>query len=87
MAVHGALIASASNSSQASGYLASVRSVMLHVTRLDDIDTDLIASADRVTGDNRSVLYEFSVFAAERVLLSGRATVVFDIASGRPIDL
>jgi predicted hotdog family 3-hydroxylacyl-ACP dehydratase len=60
---------------------------MLHVTRLDDIDTDLIASADRVTGDNRSVLYEFSVFAAERVLLSGRATVVFDIASGRPIDL
>ena len=40
--------------------------------------SDLIASAERVTGDGRSVLYQFSVWSAERLLLKGRATVVID---------
>jgi predicted hotdog family 3-hydroxylacyl-ACP dehydratase len=82
MAVHGALIASRLTSSTKSksfaGYLASVRNVSLYANRLDDIDTDLIATAELVNGDARSVLYDFFVTANERVLLSGRAIIVFN---------
>ncbi len=64
------------------GYLASVRNVALHVSRLDDLEEQLIAAAERITGDGRTVLYEFSVSSAGRVLLSGRASIVFDAAFG-----
>jgi predicted hotdog family 3-hydroxylacyl-ACP dehydratase len=59
------------------GYLASVRNVLLTIERLDDLEDDLIATAERVTGDDRTVLYEFEVVAGTRVLLSGRAGIVF----------
>ena len=96
MAVHGALIAaSAPLASTVSshlrgsigatvGYLASVRNVALHVSRLDELEDDLIAAAERVTGDGRTVLYEFSVSSAGRLLLSGRASIVVDAAFGAP---
>ena len=84
MAVHGALIASRITTSPkntaVAGYLASVRNVVLHVSRLDDVEADLVATAELVTGDQRTVLYDFSVSAGERVLLAGRATIVFDAA-------
>jgi predicted hotdog family 3-hydroxylacyl-ACP dehydratase len=63
------------------GYLASVRNVVLYVARLDDLESDLIASAQRITGDDRTVLYEFSVWGA-MPLLSGRASIVFEPAAG-----
>ena len=94
MAVHGALVgASAPLASAMSvhvresvgaavGYLASVRSVTLHVERLDDLESDLIASAARLAGDARTVLYEFCVTSAQRPLLEGRASIVIDPAFG-----
>jgi predicted hotdog family 3-hydroxylacyl-ACP dehydratase len=94
MAVHGALVAASaplaatvSTSVRTSigasvGYLASVRNVALYVTRLDDLEADLIAAAQRITGDERTVLYEFSVWDAVQPLLSGRASIVFDAAFG-----
>lgn len=85
MAVHGALIASrltaAANqipAASVAGYLASVRNVSLFASRLDDIETSLIATAELVNGDDRTVLYDFSVSGDERVLLAGRATIVFN---------
>jgi hypothetical protein len=63
------------------GYLASVRNVALYVARLDDLDADLIAAAQRITGDGRTVLYEFSVWGAGP-LLSGRASIVFEAVPG-----
>jgi predicted hotdog family 3-hydroxylacyl-ACP dehydratase len=84
MAVHGALIASRITTSPKStavgGYLASVRSVTLFANRLDDVEGDLVATAELVTGDDRTVLYDFSVSGGGRVLLAGRATIVFDAA-------
>jgi predicted hotdog family 3-hydroxylacyl-ACP dehydratase len=84
MAVHGALIASRIRTSQktagVAGYLASVRNVVLYVDRLDDVEGDLMATAELVTGDERTVLYDFSVSGGERVLLAGRATIVFNAA-------
>jgi predicted hotdog family 3-hydroxylacyl-ACP dehydratase len=84
MAVHGALIASRITSSTQSatvaGFLASVRNVTLYANRLDDIEGDLVATAELVTGDEHTVLYDFTVSAGERTLLAGRATIVFNAA-------
>jgi len=97
MAVHGALVgASAPLAStmarnvrrsidrSAVGYLASVRNVTLHVTRLDDLEGDLVACAERVTGDARTVLYEFALWNGTRPLLRGRASIVIDAARAVP---
>jgi predicted hotdog family 3-hydroxylacyl-ACP dehydratase len=84
MAVHGALIASriisSTQSATVAGYLASVRNVALYADRLDDIEEDLVATAELVTGDEHTVLYDFTVSTGERVLLAGRATIVFNAA-------
>jgi predicted hotdog family 3-hydroxylacyl-ACP dehydratase len=77
MAAHGALLAAADSAPRA-GYLASVRGVDLHVARLDDIAADLDIEAERLSGDDNVILYGFRVSAAERLLLSGRATVMLD---------
>ncbi|HEY2808194.1 MAG TPA: hypothetical protein VGI91_05335 [Steroidobacteraceae bacterium] len=94
MAVHGALVgASAPLASAMSyevresvgaavGYLASVRSVTLHVERLDDLADDLIACATRLAGNARTVLYEFRVTSAELAVLEGRASIVIDPSFG-----
>ena len=79
MAAHGGLLAAADTPPR-TGYLASVRAVELHVARLDDIAAGLNVAAERLSGDDNIVLYGFSVSAAERLLLSGRAIVVLDAA-------
>ena len=81
MAVHGALLGPDPAPHSHVGYLASVRSVTLHATRLDDIEDDLIATAERVGGDDSTLLYQFSLSAGVRTLLSGRATVVLNPVS------
>lgn len=87
MAVHGALIAQAQASAgEASngpqiGYLASVRSVMLHVERLDHPNTTLLIQAERMSGDDSTILYSFTVHGGPALLLSGRAVVVLNAAN------
>jgi len=76
MAVHGALASESARSEV--GFLAGLRDVCLHVARLDDIESDLVCDATLIAGDRGSALYEFAVTSAGRLLLSGRATVVFD---------
>jgi predicted hotdog family 3-hydroxylacyl-ACP dehydratase len=78
MAVHGALAGGASGGAAEAGLLASVRDVRLYALRLDDIEADLICDATRIAGDASMALYEFSLHAEARELLSGRATVVLD---------
>jgi predicted hotdog family 3-hydroxylacyl-ACP dehydratase len=82
MAVHGALVAAANGGTAPAGYLASVRGVQMKVERLDDIEGDLVTSVQRVAGDDLTALYEFSVAANEVVLLSGRAAIAFNVATG-----
>lgn len=77
MAVHGAIMAQTQGAAARAGLLTSVRNLVLLVSRLDDLDTDLIASAARLAGDEGSVLYEFTVSSAGRELLTGRAGIVF----------
>lgn len=78
MAVHGALLAPPDSTNARVGYLVSVRGTQLHVPRLDDIAADLRVEATCITRSENNILYQFSVSAAGRLLLAGRATVVLD---------
>lgn len=81
MAVHGAIMAHESGSIAPAGLLASVRNLVLRVIRLDDLDSDLFVSAERLAGDEGSTLYEFMVSGGGQELLSGRAGIVFAAGS------
>jgi predicted hotdog family 3-hydroxylacyl-ACP dehydratase len=85
MAVHGALIAEQASADKTRhgpkiGYLASVRGVTLHVERLDDLSELLTIRAERLSGDDSTILYSFSLHAGPALLLSGRAVVVLNAA-------
>ncbi len=87
MAIHGALLAGHDDPPR-QGYLTSVRSVTLHVDRLDDLPGELAVRAERLSGDHNNVLYQFSVSHAGRPVLEGRAAVVLDasalVSDGQP---
>ena len=76
MAVHGALLAPPDHAVARVGYLVSVRGTRLHVARFDDIAADLQIDASCITRSENNILYQFSVSASEKVLLTGRAAVV-----------
>ncbi len=79
MAVHGALAATCAAEAgriARPGMLVSVRHVELAVGRLDDLAEDLAIEVRRLSGSEHSLLYAFTVTAADRLLLSGRATVL-----------
>lgn len=78
MAVHGALLAPADDSSPRAGYLVSVRGVSMLVPRLDDIADDLMIEAVCIMTGENNMLYQFSLHADDKLLLSGRAAVVID---------
>jgi len=78
MAVHGALLAPPDSTRARAGYLVSTRGTQLHIPRLDDIAADLRVEATCITRSENTVLYQFSVSAAGRLLLDGRATVVLN---------
>lgn len=78
VAVHGALLQGDSPAAPRPGVLAALRGIALHVPRLDDIDDDLLAGAERSGGDDTTVLYGLTLSAAGRTLLTGRATIVID---------
>ena len=84
MAVHGALLAPADSTGARAGVLVSVRATQLHVPRLDDIAADLLVEATCVTRSENNVLYQFSIRAAGRLLLEGRAAVVLNATPTRP---
>jgi predicted hotdog family 3-hydroxylacyl-ACP dehydratase len=85
MAVHGALVAGNAGAAPAAGYLLALRRIVLHVARLDDIETDLWVSAERIYGDEITVMYVFKVHNPERCFVSGRATVALQAAALAPI--
>ena len=83
MAVHGALVASATGAVAPRGFLASVRGVQLKVDRLDDVEGDLVTAVRRIAGDEGTALYEFSVSADNVLLLEGRAAIAFNMSEAR----
>lgn len=78
MAVHGALLAPADSTRPKLGYLVSVRGVTLVVTRLDDIDADLLIIASCIMASENNMLYQFTISANRQLLIEGRAAVVLN---------
>jgi predicted hotdog family 3-hydroxylacyl-ACP dehydratase len=78
MAVHGALLAPQESTTVKFGYLVSVRGAQLYVPRLDDIGAELEIEASCITRSENNLLYQFSIRAAGKLLLEGRATVIVD---------
>lgn len=78
MAVHDALLAPIGTVTPKVGYLVSVRSVTMAVTRLDDITSDLLISASCIMANEINMLYQFSIYADDKLLLEGRAAVVLN---------
>lgn len=76
MAVHGALVTQGPPPER--GYLVSVRNVRFEAERLDLPNSVLRIEAERLSGDDSTVLYQFDVYADARRLLSGRAAVLLD---------
>ena len=76
IAIHGVLSAASHGASPGVGMLASVRGVILHVDRLDDIADDLEIRGTRISGDATALLYDFSIIRESTTLLSGRATIL-----------
>ena len=84
IAVHGALTAPLPQTQRRSGFLAGVRNVSLHTERLDDYVEDLIATVNRVGGDDATILYDFDLSVSLRSLVAGRALIVMSRADGNP---
>ena len=88
MALHGALVDQAAGTPATPGYLASARGVQLHALRLDNLPLaaddsepdELRIEAVRQAGDERQILYAFSVSHAGRPVAEGRAAVVLNTA-------
>jgi predicted hotdog family 3-hydroxylacyl-ACP dehydratase len=86
MALHGSLCAPAGDR-PVPGFLASARSVQLHVARLDDAPGPLHVRALRLAGDAGQAMYGFEVRDARaRLLVDGRATVVFGAQLRAPAE-
>jgi predicted hotdog family 3-hydroxylacyl-ACP dehydratase len=82
IAVHGAVNSSLHGARP--GMLASVRAVDLHVDRLDDVEGDLMVRALRIGGDETALLYEFGVSGRQRMLASGRGTIILRPSGSTP---
>ena len=80
MALHGALIAQARGAPPPSmGFLVSVRSVALHVSRLDDVPGRLTVQVANDADNGDHSVYTFALNAADgRPLVDGRAVVMLN---------
>jgi predicted hotdog family 3-hydroxylacyl-ACP dehydratase len=83
MAVHGALL-NASGDRPRVGFLTSVRDVEPRVERLDTIEGPLLVEAERLSGNDNNILYRFALKSGDRLLLTGRATVMLDAGGAIP---
>ena len=77
MAVHGVLGGQIDNKPR-SGYLVGLRDVACNTMRLDTLLDDLIIDAEKLMGDEARVIYQFTLYAGQSEIMSGRATVVLD---------
>ena len=78
MAVHAALLTPANQLPEV-GFLTSVRNVQWWTPRLDDVGAEISVRATRLSGNDISLLYDFSILCHDRLLLRGRAGVMIKL--------
>ena len=74
-AIHGSLLQG--NAPPRIGFLASVRDANAYCERLDGIEGDLVVRATLAHADPAGAIYDFEVLSAARVLLTGRAALIY----------
>lgn len=79
MAIHGALVAGREAKPRV-GLLVAAHELAWRVARLDTVAGDLTVRARRLLGSAQQVAYEFDVLDGPRSLVSGRASVMLDVA-------
>jgi len=79
IAVHGALLQPHRSSGSAFGLLASAREVEIRVVRLDDLQSDLRVSAQRLHSDAHGALYSFALHAEDALLIRGRTSLLLEM--------
>ncbi len=77
MGVHGRLV-SANHAKPAAGFLVSVRDLLLHAEHFDDVEATLMIHVRRLAANADTVMCEFDVSAADRRLVTGRATLLLE---------
>ena len=75
MAIHGSLVFS--DSSPKPGVLARLKNLELKVDWLHDLEGELLIFADKLDGGERGAVYDFRIESRRRIMLSGRATVIY----------
>lgn len=81
MALHGALAAEQRGAARpAAGFLVSLRALVLHVARLDDVAGELSVAAQCEADNGDHGVYAFQLGAAGRPLVDGRAVVMLDVS-------
>lgn len=79
MALHGALVAQARGvAAPTRGFLVSVRSVDLHVPRLDDVPGEITVQVHSDADNGDHSVYTFALRAGDLPLVEGRAVVMLD---------
>jgi predicted hotdog family 3-hydroxylacyl-ACP dehydratase len=76
MAVHGGLSAQAEGKTARPGFLVSLRDVKLLVDFVDQLDGELVVSAQRLLESAGSWQYSFEVTHAGSTIASGRAAII-----------
>ncbi|MCF6353818.1 MAG: hypothetical protein L3J26_01735 [Candidatus Polarisedimenticolaceae bacterium] len=76
VAVHGGLLAQERNEAIQPGYLAALRHIRLHQSRLDEIESALTVEATQLLCDAGNLIYSFTVKAADQAIADGRVVVI-----------
>jgi predicted hotdog family 3-hydroxylacyl-ACP dehydratase len=76
MAVHGGLSAQAEGKTARPGFLVSLRDVKLHLDFIDQLDGELVVSAQRLLESAGSWQYSFEVTHAGETIATGRAAIM-----------
>ena len=80
MAVHGGLTGLVRGRVH-TGYLASLRALVLYVDRLDTLEEDLVVEAEKLAGEGSSVVYSFCITCRQLPIIAGRAAVMLTIGT------
>lgn len=76
VAVHGGLLAYARGEALSPGYLAALRQIKLHQSRLDEIESALTVIATQLLSDAGNFMYTFRMTADDRPIADGRVMVI-----------
>ncbi|HJR77645.1 MAG TPA: hypothetical protein VJ805_11745 [Nitrospiraceae bacterium] len=76
IAVHVALLRGAAGRQASAGFLVAVRDVAVSVGRLDNVEESLMIHADVLLQHESGHIYEVSVTAGERLILTGRLSII-----------